>query len=218
MRPTATIGNDIVDRRDPHNRDSASNPRYVARVLSEPERRAHANAADPDLWLWAMWSAKEAFHKATSGHGDPTPFLPAQICIASMSTTVDTAPFVVPAGQVRRTQNNLTFAWDWDAQFVHCVVVRSGLHWHRAVVRDDALIDPATPTDAPSRRVRALVCDLAASLGLGAPDNALSVSSRQSTGRRPVLLHSAQPVEDIAISLTHDGRYAGCALAVPAGS
>ena len=66
MNPLIVVGNDVVDLSNPRVHGKASDPRFVARIISRSERPGLVVATDPDLELWCLWAAKEAAYKVTS--------------------------------------------------------------------------------------------------------------------------------------------------------
>ena len=58
--PVKLVGNDVVDLGDPSIRASHLSARFVARVCTDVERAALAEAADPKTLLWSFFAAKEA--------------------------------------------------------------------------------------------------------------------------------------------------------------
>lgn len=59
-----SVGNDLVDLRDPETHPSALNPRWDDRVFTEAERERLDQAADPHSLRWHLWAAKESAFKA----------------------------------------------------------------------------------------------------------------------------------------------------------
>ena len=65
-----TVGNDIVDLRDPESVPASLHGRYLERVFTAHERLAILDRPDP-VELWSRWAAKEAAYKALAGDRPP---------------------------------------------------------------------------------------------------------------------------------------------------
>lgn len=214
MRITPTLGNDIVDRRDPDNAQSAQNARYARRILSPDEFKLMPRAAQPELWMWAMWAAKEAIFKAISGDGCRIAYNPRAMCVACDDAGVRPSHFADVSGQRVAEGAQCRFEWLWNHNFVHCVVTSRGREpLARAAPlaqfsKDVALSD----SEFPSVAVRQLACDHARDCRIVARDAVLKVSPRRTDDRRPEFLSDDRPLDDVLLSLSHDGRFVACAL------
>ncbi|HEY0838550.1 MAG TPA: 4'-phosphopantetheinyl transferase superfamily protein, partial [Vulgatibacter sp.] len=63
----AAVGDDVVDLASPEAVGVSRRDRFVRRILRPDELCRAAEAADPDLAIWAIFAAKEAGYKAAAG-------------------------------------------------------------------------------------------------------------------------------------------------------
>jgi phosphopantetheinyl transferase (holo-ACP synthase) len=59
-----SIGNDLVDLKDPETSLKQIHPRFVERVFERSERSCIMDSEDPHSTLWIHWAAKESAFKA----------------------------------------------------------------------------------------------------------------------------------------------------------
>lgn len=185
------LGNDVVDLSDAETFESALHPRFDARVFAAPERALLAQARDRSALRWSLWAAKEAAFKAARRLDPALPFHP--------------RAFVVERGLVRHAARRFRVrAWR-SGPLIHAVAELAALPASGALARSCAL----PPGASPGAAARALARALAARL-LGADPAELEIVSGE--GRVPQLLRRGA-ASGLALSLSHHGRFAGCALA-----
>jgi phosphopantetheinyl transferase (holo-ACP synthase) len=190
------VGNDVVDLCDPESRSETLHPRFDTRVFSERERTLIAASGDSERLRWKLWAAKEAAYKLARKRVPTTVFSPRRFEVDPDGQ----AGAVVAHGEARYrvefTEND---------RAVHAVATCSSgagqrvvTGWRRLERGEIASGDP----DAPSRAVRALLCDrIAERLGVAASE--LEV---RRLGRVPYLWLRGEraPVD---LSLSHHGDW-----------
>jgi phosphopantetheinyl transferase (holo-ACP synthase) len=199
------VGNDIVDLREA----GTPSPRFVARVLAPEERAAARAPAD----VWRRWSAKEAAFKALARRAPALPF-------AHRRFVVD-----VEAGVVRHPEGDVQVAWSaLDGEALSCV----GWQGPGEVVGATAALDDVeaeaaavgrslSPREAagivgrPSHGVRMLakltICEHLAI-------EWAEVEVLRPGGAAPQAWWRGARLPGIELSLSHDGRYVACAVAL----
>lgn len=174
-----SVGNDIVDLKEPENIGKSGEDCFLGRVFTEEERALISRSTFSDKLLWALWAAKEAAYKAVS-RGDPA------ICsiprsyhvVLTMGDTLKKADRLV--GKVITPRGEVAIRIDANKEIVHAVAAGSESDLSRIcrhVDRLDCVEDPsifvrkkiiraiARCIGCPARRLR-IVKDTA---GPGAP-------------------------------------------------
>jgi phosphopantetheinyl transferase (holo-ACP synthase) len=184
------LGNDIVDLADPEACESALHPRFDARVFAAPERVLLAGAADRGALRWALWAAKEAAYKAARQLDPALHFHP--------------RAFVVQRDVVRHATRCFRLRVTRSGELIHAVAEPADLPPRSALARS-CVVPPGT---SPGAAARALARRVGALL-LGVDRSELEIAS---SGRLPRLLLRGADC-GVELSLSHHGRFAGCALA-----
>jgi phosphopantetheinyl transferase (holo-ACP synthase) len=189
------IGNDIVDLVEA----GVPSPRFVARVLG-PGERGH---------VWRRWAAKEAAYKVLARRLPDLPFAHARF-------VVDLEERVVrhPAGDVR-------VRWEQRAGAVACVGWQGSgdvLSASETIEEAEAgAAGPLGPREAARGRLSVAVRLLAKRLlcrRLGHEWASLEVARPQ--GGPPEVWWRGARLPGVQISLSHDGRFVACAIALEA--
>ena len=189
------LGNDVVDLADPEALEAALHPRFDGRVFAAGERaRLAAAGAGRSALRWALWAAKEAAFKAARQQDPGLPFHP--------------RAFVVDGGLVRHGARCFRVRMLRSADALHAIALPAERSLRRAAARVAAL----PPGASPGAAARALARGVAAAL-LGADAEELEIVR---DGRVPRLLRRGAPCP-VALSLSHHGRFAACAVALAEG-
>jgi phosphopantetheinyl transferase (holo-ACP synthase) len=197
------IGNDVVDLADPEAAESALHPRFDARAFA-PAERARLDASPERATLrWVLWAAKEAAWKAARRSRDPRPFHPAQL-----RTRLARSGFGGFEGEVTVGGAVFRVRVDVAGGAAHALARAPALAASRLLSALRPLSDPSS--DGASEGVRALALDLAAAR-LALTRSELDVAH---TGRLPELRRRGALVGAL-LSLSHHGRFAAAALALP---
>jgi phosphopantetheinyl transferase (holo-ACP synthase) len=194
------IGNDVVDLGE------AGEPsaRFVERVFTPAEReRVRAGGAAA---AWRLWAAKEAAYKALARRDPELPF-------AHGTFVVD-----VERGVVRHGADEVRVTWGERGRAVVCVA-HAGDGRERlsavAAVLDVPEAARAPESERPSVAARWLVRRLLGERLGAAPEEIEVVREERGPGRRPgppEVRWRGRKLDDVQISLAHDGEYVACAL------
>jgi len=194
------VGNDIVDLRDPESRSESLHPRFDTRVFRESEREGIAAASDSERTRWKLWAAKEAAYKLARKQQPTTVFSPPRFAVELVGDSSAVVTHDRERYDVEYTENDGALHAVATAQGTRSDRVISG--WRRLEAGEIESGDP----DAPSRAVRALLCErIATALGVRASD--LEVRRR---GRVPHLWLRGEPAP-VDLSLSHHGDWLGFA-------
>lgn len=197
------IGNDIVDLQffeEPRYQHTG----YLVRVCTAAEAREIRESENPARALAVVWAAKEAAYKLLSRELNLPHFVPHEF-----STDFDSCKSQRSSGefQVSIEQAKIGVTIFEAARWVHAVASFSrnaGLHWRVRRIRKPSLRE-ITPQDE-SLAARRLANDLLQECGW--KDASLNFA------RKIPLLTQREPAHlEMAISLSHHGRFVAAAIA-----
>jgi phosphopantetheinyl transferase (holo-ACP synthase) len=180
------VGNDVVDLADA----GTPAPRFVARVLAPEERALVDRASDQPALVWRLWAAKEAAFKLWA-RADR------RLVFTHRRFRVDPA-----AGAVEHDGRTVRVSWHDGPGYVGCCAFAGAAPPRVAVTPIDRATDP-------SQAVRRLAGRLLARL-LGHDDFEIL----RPAGGPPEVWRRGAPAPGVAVSLSHDGGFVGCAVAV----
>lgn len=196
MRSLAVVGNDVVDLADPEALPAALHPRFGERVLAPGERVRVAQASEPAALLWAHFAAKEAAYKAVSK-------LRPGVILAHRLFEVS-----ADLRSVRLGELVLQLTVERTPERVHAIAFQGAppLRSLQAMKGD--------PSEEARRLLRELLggclgCDPEELAVIRPPDPARF----DGLGPPRVLLRGG--LLDVDVSLSHHGRFAACAVALP---
>lgn len=196
------VGNDVVDLRDPEARPGAQHPRFDARVFAACEREAIARSADPARTRWTLWAVKEAAFKCARRREPGRSFSPRAWRVDLAAGRVEGADLSLCA----RLLSTPGAAGSGADDVVHVVVADPD-------ARIAAAAAPLAPGADASRAARALAVATLSRL-LGHPASDLAV--RSGPGRAPRLVGGRRRGIDLALSLSHHGRWVAFAAELAA--
>jgi phosphopantetheinyl transferase (holo-ACP synthase) len=196
---TSAVGIDLVDLADA----AAPSGRFVARVLAPAERALVEQAADPIGLIWRLWAAKESAYKVLAAADPELPFAHRRFRVDLAAGTVEHDGRTVP---VR-----------WQADGCGCVACCAG---DGPSVIATATVDEAEALAVPlgarervdgsrlSLAVRRLAKLVLRSL-LGDEEVEIVRPARRGP---PEVWRRGVRADGVSLSLSHDGRYVGCAV------
>ena len=198
------VGNDVVDLRDPESRPETLHPRFDTRVFTASEREVIEGSSESSRVRWKLWAAKEAVYKLLRKRVAATVFSPIrfEVDLAAPEQAI-----------VTHGVDRVRVAYQENDGAVHAVASsptdRPGSlfsAWRRV----DSAEWAAGSAEAPSRAVRALLCEHVATRLCVAVDE---VEVRRD-GRVPRLWVGQRPAA-ADVSLSHHGGWLGfaCELA-----
>jgi len=192
-----SVGNDVVDLRQPAAKHSAANPRFLDRVFTDRECDAIAAAPDRMAMLWTLFGAKEAGYKVVNKLRPAAAFAHNRFEVSADLSELFYDDIYLRLS-IDRTDDRV--------HVVACTLV--GVHM--------AGVGSVPPGADPSAAVRDLLkAAVASRVGCAAGD--LAVVREKSPGSwdgfgPPRLLLRGRPAE-IDVSLSHDGRFVAFAAA-----
>jgi phosphopantetheinyl transferase (holo-ACP synthase) len=212
-----TVGNDVVDLKEPENLGKCGNERFLDRVLTVAERTLVVDAKESDALLWSFWAAKEAAYKAVS-RGDPSVCsIPRRyhVFLDSGNSGATGADSMGPegrlAGRVVTPVGEFALQIILTEDYVHAVVTESAAGFAGITHRVDRA-DAKDGGDASQFVRRQLLGEIARRLDCPLED--LAVRKGQSGSGPPEVYFRDQPLA-VELSLSHDGRFAAFALRLP---
>jgi phosphopantetheinyl transferase (holo-ACP synthase) len=190
------VGNDVVDLDDADNRRTFARPGAVERVCTEAERRAVREAAEPEVFFWSVFAAKEASYKLLVKLGEEPGLAHRRIEV------------LPDLRSVRYRDRELGLSVERATGWVHALATLGP-------AAPAHLVEEASPHARPGAAGRALLCRMVAEL-LRVPSEALSVerlpSATSYDGFEPPRLFLAGEPTELDVSLSHDGRFVAAAL------
>jgi phosphopantetheinyl transferase (holo-ACP synthase) len=73
------IGNDVIDRVQSRLESNWKRKGWLDKLFTASEQRDITQAADPELWVWLLWSMKEAAYKVYNRTTGLAAFMPLQL-------------------------------------------------------------------------------------------------------------------------------------------
>jgi phosphopantetheinyl transferase (holo-ACP synthase) len=187
------IGNDVVDLEDPVVAEHHRRPRFVSRVCAAEEFERIATARD----LWTLFAAKEAAYKALVNLGYSPGFAHREIRVSE------------DLRAVRWRDVCLSLSLQSDHGHVHAVAWSASSHAPRAKV--------SRAETAESQAARELLCELVATTTHYQARDLMVVRDPLPgawDGYGPPRLEHLGTAVDVAISLSHDGRFVAAAALI----
>jgi hypothetical protein len=193
-----SVGNDVVDLGDPETRLSGLHPRWVERVFCAAEREALEASPSRHRLHWALWAAKESAHKARRRLDPGAAFSPRELEV-ELSLPPEGG---VAAGRVVHGSEVFAVELRLDGSCLHAVATSGEEAGARVLWRvGRATGDPG----ASARRLAATAIGWALEL---------DPSDLQIVGRPPVATCRHRRIE-VAVSLSHHGRFVAFACSLP---
>ena len=200
-----SVGNDVVDLKDPESIGKSRDDRFLDRVFTVEERTLIAKSTRHDTLLWALWAAKEAAYKAVS-RGDP------EVCSIPrryhvILTSEDTLKQSVRlVGKVIMSHGELAIRIDANKELVHAVAAGSEsdlgrICWH---------VDRLNGVEDPSIFVRKKIIRTIGRY-IGCPAGSLRVVKESAGPSAPSVFLGGQRLTPW-ISFSHDGRFTAFAF------
>jgi phosphopantetheinyl transferase (holo-ACP synthase) len=220
-----TVGNDVVDLRDPEGLGKHDNKRWLARVLAAREVADFGHRMTHVL-LWRLWTAKESAYKIVKKEFGTSP--KARELSVRVETTEEGA-----RGVVDTHHGPIQARWTVDEDFVHCVAwwphvepiaaqsrivaaVRSAedpsLRNHRLTERE--ALSAKNPASCAARSVaRSLIQEQ------GSQTAELEIVRDHFEGGfgPPRLERGGRVLPGYDLSLSHHGRFVAAAVSHPSG-
>jgi phosphopantetheinyl transferase (holo-ACP synthase) len=183
------LGNDVVDLLDPEACAGAQHARFDERVFAEDELRELERSADPVRTRWTLWAAKEAALKCARRCDPGLLFAPRRFRVE------------LAAGCVRSGVERLRLHVVASGGALHAIAARPGARIAAGLAR-------LAPGEDAGRAARALAVSLVAAR-VGAAEVELAIE--RGADRIPRVLREGRLLPH-AVSLSHHGRFAACAV------
>ena len=195
------VGNDVVDLKEPANAGKSKNPRFLKKILTDPEIEFIKTAKKPEAALWSLWACKEAAYKVENKSFSRIPFVPRrwQVVFNKSQKDYTDGEVIIPGkGTVHiRLFSNL--------QYVHCVGADSPAVLDKLVWSVERL--PKEKEINPSLFLRdCLGKKLARNFSLNFHDIIIKRTKINGELLWPRVYVGGKET-DMDISLSHDGRF-----------
>ncbi len=207
------VGNDIVDLQNP-----TAHPRFLQRICTSEEQKAVLAYSEPSTALWTLWAIKEATYKAVKKLDPNARFLPKQF-------TVHDRLFLC---HYKHLQANIYLIQTKD--YVHATALLS--EYPLTVLQELKLEDQwriscstgsgqviqvissigILPKEAlESDAVRKLALTMLKEIGYA---DCKIIREKKDHQLLPPQVHKEKRVENLDISLSHDGHYLAATLGI----
>ncbi|MCF8094281.1 MAG: 4'-phosphopantetheinyl transferase superfamily protein [Desulfobacteraceae bacterium] len=208
------VGNDIVDLHAAETADKTGDIRFVRRVLTGAERRCFGRAESPDIYLWAVWAAKETAYKALVKANPDVASWPRHYDVV-FEDDIFRAP--CPA-MVKTPLDPVRVLLFVNREYIHCIGGTPGVVCPDTIIRGVEKIDSGisfftgSDPELESAAVRrAAVRSISEFMNLSAADIGIR-RHRSIKGLGPPMVYIRTNAAEIDISLSHHGRFAAFAF------
>ena len=196
-----TVGNDVVDLKEPANAGKSSESRFLKKILTNAETDLIRNAENPDAALWSHWACKETAYKIVKKSFPGTAFLPRQ-----WQVTFNKRESTHSDGEVAISGHDSVFIRLFtNPQYIHCIGADVPIALEKLIWSVEDL--PEKEENNPSLYLRyCLGQRLARYYSLNS--HQIKIKRTRKNGElQPPRVYIGGNKTDIDISLSHDGRF-----------
>jgi len=210
-RESALIGNDIVDLADPQAVGKHRDVRFMDRVFTPDERRTILSSDAPDTILWSLWAAKETGYKAMGKLHPALSSAPKRYPVR-----LSGAPFP-EAGIVETPCGPISLRFDITGEYVHCIGATADEDLDAVVWNVHEIPHPDISSERQSDFLRNMTRETLSRCLNESPESIEIVRQKGHRGLGPPEVYFGGKRTAIDISMSHDGRFAACAISVHHG-
>ena len=200
------IGNDIVDLADPQATGKGRDIRFINRVFTVDEQQKILSSDDPDIFLWSLWAGKETGYKAISKLYPAVSFSPGHYEIKlSDSSLPESGTVYTPCGPV-------PVRFFITCEYVHCIGATTDKGMDSIVWDVQKMCQPLSFSDYQSDFVRNMARKKISRYLKEDLETLEIVRPKGRRGLGPPVIYTGGKRTAIDISMSHDGRFAACAI------
>lgn len=221
------VGNDIVDLKTPEAIGKSADTRFIERVLTPCEQRMIHHSEHPDTLVWALWAAKETAFKAISKSAPDVTSAPrrypVRYLVRSLVKFDSDKISSTLCGVVDTPRGNVPVKTFITEEYVHCIGIAGSANSLESIAygmdrismdKTNTGIIPGSESisEQESLAVRRLAKkDIASYLQLKEQD--IQIIRHKTQNRlNPPMVYSKGKMNNMEISLSHDGRFAAYAF------
>ncbi len=199
------LGNDIVDLKEPANRDKSRDSRYLKKILTDAEIESVKKAQRADEALWSFWACKEAAYKVIKKSFPDAAFTP-----RLWQVTFTDSESEYSEGEVKIPDNDGVFVRLFsNPDYVHCIGTLHPAVLDKLIFGVEVL--PEGEVNSSLFLLQCLARQLATRFSLNL-DQIEIRRTKQNNELQPPQLFIDGRTTDIDISLSHDGRFIAYAV------
>jgi len=200
------IGNDIVDLADPQARGKSRDTRFINRVFTLDEQQKILNSDEPDIFLWSLWAGKETGYKAISKTHPAVSSSPRHYEIKLSDSPLPESGIVyTPCGPV-------PVRFFITGEYIHCIGASTDEGIGSIVWDVQKILQPQFSPDYQSDFVRNMAGKKISRYLKEDPEAIEIIRPKGHRGLGPPAVYAGGKRTAIDISMSHDGRFAACAV------
>ena len=196
-----TVGNDVVDLKEPANAEKSREPRFLKKILTDAEIEFVLNEENPDAALWSCWAGKETAYKVIKKSFSDAAFLPRQWTVTFNDPQVKytNGEVIIPG------KGSVYIRLFFNSDYVHCVGADSLTALDKLIWSVEALTEKEK--NNPSLYLRnCLGQKLTEHFSLSF--RRIEIKRKRENGELlPPRVYVDGEKTNIDISLSHDGRF-----------
>ncbi len=200
------IGNDIVDIADPQAVGKNRDIRFINRVFTPDEQQKILNSDEPDIFLWSLWAGKETGYKAISKLYPVVSSSPGHYQIKLSDRPLpESGTVYTPCGPV-------PLRFFITGEYIHCIGATTDEDMVSIVRNVQEIPQHQFCPDYKSDFVRNMVRKKISRYLKEDPEAIEIIRPKGRRGLGPPVIYAGNKRTSIDISMSHDGRFAACAI------
>lgn len=201
------MGIDIVDLSDEWAKSKVNDPRFLARVFTQPEQKLIHESKKPVLTLWQLWAAKEAAYKAFCAKVDHVVFEHRKFEVKKLEAK---------QGRVAYRRQSVFVSWKNSPQHVVAVcILNKNFRNIRTKIWIEKIWDKEPSRQRQSQDIRIWAKRNLESSGIkNFKISPASLNSNRLSGPPFLIESDSSRSKHRSISFSHDGCFAAMAYAI----
>ena len=200
------IGNDIVDLADPQARGKNRDIRFIERVFTPDEQRRIQKSDEPDIVLWSLWAGKETGYKAISKTHPAVSSSPGQYEIQLFDSPLP------ESGTVETPCGPVSVRFCITGEYIHCIGATTDKGLNSIVWDVQTMLRPEVSPKYQSDFVRNMARKKISRYLKEDLETIEIIRPKGHRGLGPPVVYAGGKRTAIDISMSHDGRFAACAV------
>jgi len=200
------IGNDIVDLTDPQAKGKNRDIRFIERVFTPDEQRKIQKSDEPDIVLWSLWAGKETGYKAMSKTHPAVSSSPGSYAVQLSDTPLP------ESGTVETPCGPVSVRFRVTGEYIHCIGATTDEGLNSIVWDVQTMLRPEISPKYQSDFVRNMARGKISRCLKEDPETIKIIRPQGHHGLGPPVVYAGEKRTAIDISMSHDGRFAACAV------
>jgi len=200
------IGNDIVDLADLQARGKNRDIRFIERVFTPDEQSKIQKSDEPGIVLWSLWAGKETGYKAMSKTHPAVSSSPGRYAVQLSDTPLP------ESGTVETPCGPVSVRFHITKEYVHCIGATTDEGLNSIVWDVQTMLRPEISPKYQSDLVRNMARKKISGYLKEDLETIEIIRPQQHCGLGPPAVYAGGKRTAIDISMSHDGRFAACAI------